>query len=299
MTQPELIPGTQCYHGEGPCWADDWGDGSASAGEDRGGLPGGLRWVDMLAGDVLALDGDGEVTRTHVGEVAAVIRPRAPGGAVLALKDRFVVTDGDLGQLRTVAEVELKPGVRLNEGGCDPDGRFYCGSMATDESPQAGTFYRLDPDGSVHPVMDKVTISNGFDFSPDGQIAYYVDTNEQSIDVFDYSPGTGLANRRRWVEVPYDTGRPDGLTVDAEGGVWLALMEGGAVHRYAPSGVLDAVIELPVSQVTACTFGGPGLDTLYVTTSQIGADTQAQPASGALFAVQPGIRGRPALTFAG
>ena len=288
MTQAELIPGTQCYHGEGPCWSDDWGR-----------LPGGLRFVDMLAGDVMALDAQGQVTRTQVGGVGAVIRPRASGGAVLALKDRFVVTDGDLGQLRTVAEVELKPGVRLNEGGCDPDGRFYCGSMATDESPQAGTFYRLDPDGSVHSVMDKVTISNGFDFSPDGQIAYYVDTNEQSIDIFDYSPGTGLANRRRWVEVPFDTGRPDGLTVDAEGGVWLALMAGGAVHRYAPSGALDAVIELPVSQVTACTFGGPGLDTLYVTTSQIGADTQARPDSGALFAVQPGIRGRPAQTFAG
>jgi sugar lactone lactonase YvrE len=293
VAQAELIPGTQCYHGEGPCWADDWGDGQ----------PGGLRWVDMLAGDVMALDGDGAVTRTHVGEVAAVIRPRAAGGAVLALKDRFVVTDGDLGQLRTVAEVELRPGVRLNEGGCDPDGRFYCGSMATDESPQAGTFYRLDPDGSVHPVMDKVTISNGFDFSPDGQLAYYVDTNEQSIDVFDYSAGTsagaGLANRRRWAEIPYDTGRPDGLTVDAEGGVWLALMEGGAVHRYAPSGALDAVIELPVSQVTACTFGGPGRDTLYITTSQIGADLSAQPDSGALYAVRPGVRGRPALAYSG
>ena len=288
MTQAELIPGTQCYHGEGPCWSDDWGDGG-----------GGLRWVDMLAGDVMALDAGGGVTRTHVGEVAAVVRPRAPGGAVLALKEHFAVTDGDLGRLRTVAQVQLKPGVRLNEGGCDPDGRFYCGSMATDESPQAGTFYRLDPDGSVHPVMDKVTISNGFDFSPEGGTAYYVDTPQQSIDVFDYSPGTGLANRRRWVEVPYGTGRPDGLTVDAEGGVWLALMEGGAVHRYAPSGALDAVIELPVSQVTACAFGGPGLGTLYVTTSQIGADTGAQPASGALFAVHPGVRGRPALTFAG
>ena len=292
MAQAELIPGTQCYHGEGPCWADDWGD-------RHGGDRGGLRWVDMLAGDVLALNSQGGVTRTHVGEVAAVIRPRASGGAVLALKEHFAVTDGDLGRLRTVAQVQLKPGVRLNEGGCDPDGRFYCGSMASDESPKAGTFYRLDPDGSCGPVMDQVTISNGFDFSPDGRTAYYVDTPEQSIDVFDYSPGTGLANRRRWAEIPDDAGRPDGLTVDAEGGVWLALMEGGAVHRYSPAGALDAVIELPVSQVTACTFGGPGLDILYVTTSQIGADTRAQPASGALFAVQPGVRGRPALAFAG
>jgi sugar lactone lactonase YvrE len=284
VAQAEQIPGTECYHGEGPCWAEEWG---------------GLRWVDMLSGDVLSLDQHGGVTRTHVGEVAAVIRPRASGGAVLALKDSFAVTDGDLGQLRTVASIELEPGVRLNEGGCDPDGRFYCGSMATDESPQAGTLYRLDPGGAVRPVLGKVSISNGFDFSPDGRCAYYVDTPDQGIDIFDYSAATGLANRRRWVDVPFEAGRPDGLTVDAEGGVWLALMEGSAVHRYAPSGVLDAVISLPVSQVTACTFGGTGLDTLYVTTSQIGADTKAQPASGALFAVQPGVRGRPARAFAG
>jgi sugar lactone lactonase YvrE len=284
VAQAEQIPGTECYHGEGPCWADDWG---------------GLRWVDMLSGDVLSLDQHGGVTRTHVGEVAAVIRPRASGGAVLALKDSFAVTDGDLGQLRTVATVGLEPGVRLNEGGCDPDGRFYCGSMATDESPQAGTFYCLDPGGSVRPVLDKVTISNGFDFSPDGTIAYYVDTRDQSIDIFDYSADTGLVNRRRWVDVPVEAGWPDGLTVDAEGGVWLALMGGSAVHHYSASGRLEEVIPLPVSQVTACTFGGTGLDTLYVTTSQIGADIQAQPASGALFAIQPGARGRPALTFAG
>jgi sugar lactone lactonase YvrE len=284
VAQAEQIPGTECYHGEGPCWADEWG---------------GLRWVDMLSGDVLSLDQHGGVTRTHVGEVAAVIRPRASGGAVLALKDSFAVTDGDLGQLRTVATVSLEPGVRLNEGGCDPDGRFYCGSMATDESPQAGTFYCLDPDGSVRPVLDKVTISNGFDFSPDGTIAYYVDTRDQSIDIFDYSADTGLVNRRRWVDVPVEAGWPDGLTVDAEGGVWLALMGGSAVHHYSASGRLEEVIPLPVSQVTACTFGGTGLDTLYVTTSQIGADIQAQPASGALFAIQPGARGRPALTFAG
>src|ERR1700743_3381990 len=127
VAQVELVPGTQCYHGEGPCWAPYWGD-----------APGGLRWVDMLAGDVMALDAQAGVTRTHVGEVAAVIRPRTAGGAVLALSDSFAVTAGDLGRLRTVAEVSQAPGVRLNEGGCDPDGRFYCGSMATDERPHAG-----------------------------------------------------------------------------------------------------------------------------------------------------------------
>jgi sugar lactone lactonase YvrE len=284
VARAEQVPGTECFHGEGPCWAGEWG---------------GLRWVDMLAGDVLSLDPQGGVVRTHVGEVAAVIRPRTSGGALVALGDRFAVTDGDLAGLRTVARLDLAPGVRLNEGGCDPDGRFYCGSMASDESPQAGTFYRLDPDGSVRPVLEKVTISNGFGFAPDGRSAYYVDTAEQCIDIFDYSPDTGLVNRRRWADVPAEAGGPDGLAVDAGGGVWIALFGGSAVHRYSGSGALDAVIELPVSQVTACAFGGPALDILYVTTSRIRADARAQPGSGSLFAVEPGVRGLPALPFAG
>jgi sugar lactone lactonase YvrE len=280
----EQVPGSECHHGEGPCWADAWG---------------GLRWVDMLAGDVMSLDRQGAVARSHVGSVAAVIRPRVSGGAVVALADRFAVTDGDLARLTTVARLALGTGVRLNDGGCDPDGRFYCGSMASAETPRAGTFFRLDPDGSVRSLLDQVTISNGFDFAPDGSVAYYIDTPEQGIDVFDYSRAAGLQNRRRWIDIPEEAGRPDGLTVDAEGGVWVALMGGSAVRRYSDAGTLDAVITLPVSQVTACTFGGPGLDTLFVTTSRLGADMSAQPASGSLFAAQPGVGGLPCRPFAG
>jgi sugar lactone lactonase YvrE len=253
----------------------------------------------MLAGDVMSLDQQAGVTRSHVGKVAAVIRPRVSGGAVVALGDRFAVTDGDLATLRTVARPVLGTGIRLNDGGCDPDGRFYCGSMASDETPQAGTFFQLDSDGSLRSVLDKVTISNGFDFAPDGSVAYYIDTSERGIDVFDYSRAAGLVNRRRWVDIPEEAGRPDGLTVDAEGGVWVALMGGSAVHRYSAAGTLDVVITLPVSQVTACTFGGPGLDTLFVTTSRLGADMSAHPASGSLFAAQPGVHGLPCRPFAG
>lgn len=284
MPQVEQVPGTECYHGEGPCWAVGWG---------------GLRWVDMLAGDVLSLDPRTGVSRTHVGDIAAVIRPRASGGALVALGDHFAITDGDLSELRTVASLDLARGVRLNEGGCDPDGRFYCGSTSPDAGVQAGTFYRLDPDGSVRKVLEKVTVSNGFGFAPDGRTAYYVDTAEQGIDRFDYTGVTGLVNRRRWVDIPVGAGAPDGLAVDADGGVWVALFGGSAVHCYSASGTLDEVVALPVSQVTACTFGDADLDTLYVTTSKVGADTEPQPAAGSLFAVQPGTRGLPALEFAG
>lgn len=284
MTRVEQVTGPDAYHGEGPCWWDDWA---------------GLRYVDMLAGDVLTLSASGEVERSHVGDVAAVIRPRKRGGAVLALRDRFVWTDGSLAELRTLATVSLPQGIRLNEGGCDPDGSFYCGSMAYDESPDAGALYRLDPSGESSVVIDKVTISNGFDFSPDDKTAYYIDTPRQSIDAFDYSPGDGLINRRQWVEIPPESGGPDGLVVDAEGGVWVALFGGAAVRRYDSDGHLDAVIELPVRSVTACTFGGDGLQTLYITTSQIRADLDTEPAAGALFAIDPGVAGMPTRSFAG
>jgi sugar lactone lactonase YvrE len=285
MTIAEHVTSSGVEHGEGPCWSEHWG---------------GLRYVDMLAGDVMSLDtASGQTTRTHVGDVAAVIRPRRDGGAVLALRDRIVVTDGPLDQLRTIARIDQPDSIRLNEGGCDPDGRLYCGSMAYDETPHKGTFYRVDPDGELTVVADRVTISNGFDFSPDERLAYYIDTPEHGIDVFDYSAADGLQNRRRWLDIAPDAGGPDGLVVDAEGGVWVALFGGGAVRRYTPDGVLDAVIELPVAKVTACTFGGADLDTLYITTSQLGTDLAAEPAAGSLFAAAPGVRGRPARPFAG
>jgi sugar lactone lactonase YvrE len=185
----------------------------------------------------------------------------------------------------------------MNEGGCDPDGRFYCGSMAYDQAPGAGSVYRLDPDGSTRTVLTGVTVSNGLGWSPDGGTAYYVDTPTRRVDAFDYSARDGLTGRRPVVdEVP---GRPDGLTVDAEGCLWVALFGGGAVLRYRPDGRLDDRIELPATQVTACALGGPGLRTLYVTTSKDGIDPAAQPLAGAVFAAEVDVPGLPVLPFAG
>jgi sugar lactone lactonase YvrE len=164
--------------------------------------------------------------------------------------------------------------------------------MAYDERPGAGALYRLAPDLTVSTVLTGVTISNGLAAAPDGTRMYYVDTATGRVDVFDLVDGLP-ANRRPAVAVD---GHPDGLTVDAEGGIWVALWGGSAVHRYTPSGALDTIVRLPVPQVTACTFGGPGLDRLYVTTSAHGCD---DPLSGALFAVDPGVCGLPVTGFAG
>jgi sugar lactone lactonase YvrE len=277
----EQITAPVAYHAEGPVWSEPWG---------------GLRWVDMLAGDVLSLEPDGSVGRRHVASVAAAVRPRRGGGAVLGVERGFALED-PAGTITALEELWGEDrGVRMNEGGCDPDGRFYCGSMAYDRRPGGAALYRLDPDGSARVVLDGLTISNGLEWSPDGSLAYYNDTDTGRTDVFDYDVEDGLTGRRAFAETP---GRPDGLTVDAEGGVWVALSNGGRVLRYTADGVLDAEIELPVTKVTACTFGGAGLDQLFVTTSREDLDESAEPQAGSLFRAVPGVRGLPARPFAG
>lgn len=276
----EQLTDPVAYHGEGPVWSESWG---------------GLRWLDMLAGDVLSLAADGEVSRRHVDDVIATVRPRRGGGAVLAMERRFALEEPD-GTITPMDPLWSDEGIRLNEGGCDPDGRFYCGSMAYDLSAGAASIHRLDPDGSTTVVLEGVTISNGLEWSPDGSLAYYVDTPTERIDVFDYDAERGLTGRRPFADAPDG---PDGLTVDAEGGVWVAFYAGGVVRRYAPDGTLDEVVELPVSKVTACTFGGADLDQLFITTSRENLPDDVEPAAGSLYTVTPGVVGRPVREFAG
>jgi len=280
----ERITDRIVYHGEGPCWSPTWG---------------GLRFVDMMAGDVVSLAADGSVSRRTYGEVAAVVRPRTGGGAIVAVERGFVLegADGELERLPDVFAAD--PPLRMNEGGCDPDGRFYCGSIKGGE-PGAAAFYRLDTDLTVSTVLEDVTVSNGFGFSPDGALAFYNDTGTGRTDVFDYDREDGLTHRRPFATVQdEEQNRPDGLTVDAEGGVWVALFGGSAVRRYAPDGTLDLVVDVGARQVTACTFGGDDLDELFITTSRENLPDDEDPAAGSLFRFTPGVRGLPVLPFAG
>ncbi|MGH8871294.1 MAG: SMP-30/gluconolactonase/LRE family protein [Acidimicrobiia bacterium] len=271
------------YHAEGPVWSATWG---------------GLRWVDMLAGDILSLGADGSVHRRHVADIAVMVRPRVPGGAVIGIERGFALEAPD-GSLTRLGELWSGDDVRMNEGGCDPDGRLYCGSMAYDQRPGAGSLYRLDPDGTVTVVLDGVTISNGLEWSPDGSLAYYVDTPTRQVSRFDYDTERGLTGRRVFVETGDGPGRPDGLTVDREGGVWVALFGGSAVNRYTPEGELDEVVEVPARQVTACTFGVPGLDELFITTSAENLDPGDDPRAGSLFSARVGVAGLPVRPFGG
>lgn len=276
--------------GEGPCW---WPTGE-------------LKYVDMSAGDVLTLTADGTVHRVHCGTVAAALRPRAGGGAVVALERCFALArDDDLSDLTPLPEVWDGSGVRFNDGGCDPQGRFYCGTMAYAKTPGAASMFRLSPgaDGgyATERLWGGATISNGFMFSPDGSLAYYNDSATRRTDVFDYDPQHGLTHRRPFAgfEDADDEVVPDGLCVDSEGAVWVAAWAGSQVRRYLADGRLDGVVEVGASRVSACTFGGPALDILYITTSKEGVPAGAEPAAGALFAARPGVVGQRALTFAG
>lgn len=287
----EQLTDPVAYHGEGPVWSVRWS---------------GLRWVDMLAGDILSFSADDlasggpaadDIVRRHVGSIAAAVRPRQGGGAVIGVERGFALEEPD-GTLRTLPEVWSSSSIRMNEGGCDPDGRFYCGSMAYDKTPGAASLYRLDPGGDVTVVLDEVTISNGLEWSPDGSLAYYNDTETGQIAVFDYDRDNGLTARRVFAEIP-GGGRPDGLTVDAAGGVWVAISNGGVVQRYDVRGRLDEVVEVAAGKVTACTFGGEDLDRLFITTSREGLAEGDDPFAGSLFTVTPGVRGLPVREFAG
>ena len=279
----EQITEPVAYHGEGPVWSGRWG---------------GLRFVDMLAGDILSLSDDGSVDRRHVADVAAAIRPRSKGGTVIGIERGFALENPD-GTLIRLDELWTNDQVRMNEGSCDPDGRVYCGSMSRDKRPGAGALYRLDPDLSVGVVLPDVTISNGLEWTKDGSRAYYNDTATYSVSVFDYDSQAGLINRRVFVDLSAEGKRPDGLTVDEQDGVWVALSNGSAVRGYTAEGVLAEVIEVPVKKVTACTFGGPQLDRLFITTSREGVDASTDPLAGSLFQAIVGVRGVPAREFAG
>lgn len=280
--QAEQCTDPIAYHAEGPVWAHAWG---------------GLRWVDMLAGDILSLASGGEVTRRHVGSIAAALRPRRGGGAVIGIERGFLLEDADGTAVTTIPAWD-GDGIRMNDGACDPDGRFYCGSMAYDQQPGAASLYRLDTDLSVRPVLDGVTISNGLDWSPDGTRACYVDTATHSVVVFDYDRDAGLTNRRVLVTLS-ENDLPDGLTVDAQGGVWVAINGAGQVRRYTADGRLDETVHVAARQVTACTLGGPNLDRLYITTSRENLAPDDDPLAGSLFSVEVDVPGIPVREFAG
>lgn len=286
----DLLVRHQCDVGEGPLW------------DPRDGL---LYWVDITPGRLYSWHPRrGVRTVLEAGQSLGSVTMRAGGGLILALRDGLHVLAQD-GTTEVLVPIDAdSPGLSLNDSGCDRVGRLWVGSVDDDESPDSGCLYRVTADLDVARAVESTTLANGIGWSPDDRTMYLADSTTFTVFAFEYEPRTGSACRRReFVRTPPADGLPDGLAVDEEGFVWVAYWGGWCVRRYSPDGKLDRVVEVPVAQVSSCTFGGEHLDELYITTAAHGlreeADRSAQPAAGSLFRVRPGVRGLPPTPFGG
>ncbi|MFE7159412.1 SMP-30/gluconolactonase/LRE family protein [Streptomyces sp. NPDC057636] len=268
--RPEVAVRAEATLGEGPTW-------DAEAGR--------LIWVDILGGRVHTYDpATGRRTVMATEQHVGAAKPRAGGaGLVVNLRDGIGLY-GPGGAAFRWLHRDPVPGRRGNDAAIAPDGSLWAGSMAYDETPGGGNLVRIAADGTATEILGDVTVSNGTGWSPDGTLMYYVDTPTRRIDVFDFD-GQRALGRRKFAIVEEGAGHPDGLTVDADGCVWVALWDGSALRRYTPSGALDRVVELPVKRPTACAFGGADLTDLYVTSARVGLDAPS-PYAGSLLVLR-------------
>lgn len=269
----EHVVPLSCGVAEGPVW-----DPAAEV----------LWWVDITGSSLhrwrrATASNETLALQTLPGAVA----PAAAGGLVAAVAEGFVALDPDTGATSMIVELAGPVPMRMNDGKVDPAGRFWAGLMGGAAEPEVGVLYRLEG-GRAEPVLDGLTIPNGIGWSPDASTMYYVDSPTRRLDAFDFDLSTGSIDNRRAIARFDEPVLPDGLTVDSDGGVWVALWDGAAVHRYTPDGELDVVVSVPGPQASSCTFGGPDLDELYITEATTG-----------LYRCRPGFTGLPPTPFAG
>jgi len=286
----ELVADLRNVIGEGPVWLED---------EQR------LVWVDIKGHHVHWLDPKtGRLEQIDVSADVGAVAPTTSGALIAAAGNGFQALDQKSGRIKTLAVAEPdRPGNRMNDGKCDSRGRFWAGTMADDETPGAGGLYRLNLDHTVDRMLSDVTVSNGLDWTADDRLMYYIDSASHRVDVLDYESSAGtIANRRPLIQIDKSDGMPDGMTLDAEGGLWVALWGGWSVRRYRPDGSFDLEIKIPASKVSSCVFGGPDFSDLYITTAASGLSEkqlEKQPHAGGLFRCRPGHGGRPPYRFGG
>jgi sugar lactone lactonase YvrE len=213
-------------------------------------------------------------------------------------------SDGSLDSELLASVEHSRQDMRLNDGRCDRQGRFWAGSMVLNMGLNApeGRLYRYGAgqSGVVEAQLDGFIVPNGLGFSPDGKTMYLSDSHPdvQLIWAFDYDTDTGTpSNRRVFVDMNHFPGRPDGAAVDAEGCYWICANDAGLVHRFTPDGRLDYSLPVPVKKPTMCAFGGSGMDTLFVASIRPGDDHDPQSLAGGVFALKPGVKGLPEPLF--
>ena len=287
LTATIAVPGPD-HLGEGPVW-DDRSDE--------------LVWVD-IAGRLVhrwsPTTGNSSSLATE-GDVGSVVLCE-DGGVVLAIECELWRFDPS-GRRTLLASVEPKPGVRFNDCRADPRGRLWAGTLQRERRPGMAALYRMEPGGDLTLVLPDRTISNGIGWSPDGSTMYYIDSTTQRIEAFAYDLDRGeISDQQVFAEVAAADGLPDGLVVDADGGVWVCLFAGSTVRRYRPDGTIDRQIELPLTNPTCPGFGGEDLRTLYIATARHRLTEQqlaAEPNAGALLQLDVGVAGLRANRFAG
>jgi len=266
-----------------------------------------LYWVDIEGHEVHVYNPETRQDRSfELGETVGTVVVRKSGGLVAALKRSLVHLNLDTGDTEILVGLGDEPSeTRFNDGKCDPAGRLWVGTMGSRDGKGIGSLYRIDADLSVHRMVEEIKVSNGLVWDLDHEIFYYIDTPTGCVDAFDYDHDSGeIKNRRTAVKVDPENGRPDGMTLDAEGMIWVACWDGSRVCRYDPrTGNLLQIVKVPAQRVTSCAFGGPALNQLYITTARVGLSDEAlrdQPHAGGLFRLNlPGIKGVPAPGFVG
>jgi sugar lactone lactonase YvrE len=262
-----------------------------------------LYWIDIEGKALHIYDPAIQEDKQHtVEERIGTVVPVQLGGVLVALQNGIYKMDTNTGHLKFIVNPLPDVNMRFNDGKCDPSGRFWVGSMALDSRKKGATLYRMDEDNRIYTMLDSVTISNGIVWTADKKTMYYNDTPTLTIQAFDYNNKTGeISNRRVAVTIPEGMGSPDGMTIDAEGKLWVALWGGNAVGRFDPlTGLLLQKITVPAPNVSSCAFGGKNLETLYITTARAWVTSEKLvefPLSGGLFSVEPGVRGVPANFF--
>ncbi|MFK7871418.1 MAG: SMP-30/gluconolactonase/LRE family protein [Roseobacter sp.] len=280
--QAELIVDCKNKHGEGVFWNP---------------VDGLVWWTDIEGCALWSFDpATSEATSFQMPERVCCFAPRAAGGLIVAYASRVVLFDPSTKAEVLVTEFESgNPETRLNDGRTDRQGRLIVGGMNEVSGAPESSVISIDTDLSVKTIIEDVSCANSTCFSPDGSTMYFADTPDREIVAFDYDTGSAtVSNRRVHASFKQEPGLPDGSCVDVEGGVWNAEWEGHRVVRVAPNGDIDRVIDVPVWKPTCCAFGGPDLDSLFITTSRLMSDADAltkEPESGGLFAVKPGMQG--------
>jgi sugar lactone lactonase YvrE len=262
-----------------------------------------LYWVDIKGRKIFRLDEAGSLeqwdTPLRVGSIAT----RESGGFIAGTEDGIAEIDLDAGDFSLVMRPEAHlPDNRFNDGKVDRSGNFWAGSMDDREAADVGTLYRISPDRSCTAVDENYAVTNGPAFSPDGRTMYHNDSGRQQTYRFDLDDAGNASNRTLLMQFADGDGYPDGMTVDAEGCLWIAFWDGWCVRRYSPGAELLQTIEVPVSRPTSCAFGGPELERLYITSALVGLDESAltmQPKAGGLFMVRAGVQGIAERSFAG